>query len=56
VDGLSAQLVAALVCEQPDQLAVYESCRAPGCIYADGPQPQAMRPVVIEQLQADTQK
>lgn len=51
VEGLGQQLVEELVCEDPSRLAFYASCREPGCIYADGPQPHAMRPEVIDALE-----
>ena len=52
VEGISQQLVEELVCMDPDRLQFYESCREPGCITADGPQPWAMRPELIVALEA----
>ena len=52
VDGLSHQLVSLLVCREPSLLTFYTSCREPGCINAEGPQPHAARPEVVAALVA----
>lgn len=52
VDGIGTQLVEELRCMDDTILEFYESCEEAGCIYADGPQPLAIRPEVIAALQA----
>lgn len=51
VDGIGRQLVEELRCMDDTWLEFYTPCREPGCIWADGPQPLAMRPEVIDALQ-----
>jgi len=50
VDGLGRQLVEELRCMDDSRLIFYQPCRQPGCIYAAGPQPLAMRPEVFQAL------
>lgn len=50
VDGMSRQLIEELRCMDDTRLIFYQPCREPGCIYAAGPQPLAMRPEVFQAL------
>lgn len=50
IDGLGKQLVEELICMDGTILEFYEPCKEVGCIWADGPQPLAMRPEVIDAL------
>lgn len=50
VDGLGRQLVEELRCMDDTRLVFFQPCRNPGCIYAAGPQPLAMRPEVFQAL------
>lgn len=52
VDGIGRQLVEELQCMDDTILEFYEPCQETGCIWADGPQPLAMRPEVIVGLRA----
>ena len=52
IDGLGHQLVEEVICMDDTYLQFYEPCEEPGCIRADGPQPLAIRPEVIEALNA----
>lgn len=51
IDGLGTQLVEELQCLDDTWLTFYEPCRETGCVWADGPQPHAMRPEVYVALQ-----
>ncbi len=51
IDGLGTQLVEELQCLDDTWLVFYEPCRETGCVWADGPQPHAMRPEVYTALQ-----
>ncbi len=50
VDGIGRQLVEELRCMDDTRLIFYQPCREPGCIFAAGPQPLAMRPEVFQAL------
>ena len=50
IDGLGTQLVEELQCLDDSWLVFYEPCREVGCVWADGPQPHAMRPEVYDAL------
>ena len=51
IDGIGTQLVEELQCLDDTWLVFYEPCRETGCVWADGPQPHAMRPEVYTALQ-----
>ena len=50
IDGIGTQLVEELQCLDDTWLIFYEPCREVGCVWADGPQPHAMRPEVYDAL------
>jgi len=50
IDGLGRQLVEEVICMDDTYLEFYEPCEEPGCIWAHGPQPLAIRPEVVSAL------
>lgn len=52
IDGLSMQLIDEMRCMDPGWLEYYTPCKAAGCIWANGPQPLAARPEVLDALRA----
>lgn len=52
IDGLSIQLIDEMRCMDPGWLEYYTPCKDVGCIWANGPQPLAARPEVLDALRA----
>lgn len=50
IDGLSIQLIDEMRCMDEGWLEYYTPCQSVGCIWANGPQPLALRPEALEAL------